>query len=161
MIDNDILEDMEDVIEMRTSNFQTEKESNNNQVENFCDENLVKPNSRTCEMDTISLSNVFVTNTSYIDTGSVNPLSALCLAMEQTIVQSSCEVLEERTTTDEADDYQRKNNSISEGIQGNHARSSKVTVTHLREPINEFSSNAALLLHAKPMSIYARERNYK
>lgn len=81
-MDNDILEDMEDVIEMRASNFQTEKESDNNHVEDFCDENLVEPNPRTCEMDTTSLSNVFVTYTSYVDTGSVNPLSALCLAME-------------------------------------------------------------------------------
>lgn len=59
--DNDILENMEDVIEMLTSKL-ADKGSYSNVIEEISDENVVEHNSRTCEMDIISVSNVLMKN---------------------------------------------------------------------------------------------------
>lgn len=108
-MDDDILEDMENVLEIRASKF-ADKSSANDLKEGNTEDTLLHANSSTTEMETISISYVFVTNTSYVDTGSVNPLSALCLAKEQTIVEPSCENFEEPDTTNNDKDYQRENN---------------------------------------------------
>lgn len=69
---------MEEVIEMRTASFGERNSDLRQQAETDVNEVLA-----------ISINDVFVTNTNYVDTGTMNPLSAVCLAMERTIMEST------------------------------------------------------------------------
>ncbi len=72
LLDNQILEDMENIIEQRT-------ESSADESMNI--EKDLEPHVENLE-EVIPINNVFITNTSYVDGGSENPLTSVCLALK-------------------------------------------------------------------------------
>ena len=141
IMENSVHQQMEEVIEMRTASFGGTISDLNQQAEPEVD-----------EVQSVSISDVFVTNTSYVDTGPMNPLSAVCLAMENTIIESTYEKDPNDGTQDEdhnenvLDDDQLEHDLENTSNEG----PPRVNVTRSREPINEFSSNNRIILSSFP-----------
>lgn len=141
---------MENIIEQRTESFADESMNIEKDLEPHV-ENLE---------EVIPINNVFVTNTSYVDGGSENPLASVCLALEHTILGSTNETLEMELSENEfipnIDDVLSDKHNLhlpTSNINGNSSvtnTESKVTITRDEKPINDFTGNNILILTAFP-----------